>query len=113
MQLVVRFENNASNSYALPMQILSFADHVSSPAALAAFIILIVLELLSLAIFWLIVRQYRHVVSKHRMLPLSLQRSLEQVPDTGPTLLFWSYVVLTIIWTVFTTLLFIFQPHLF
>ncbi len=95
------------------MQTLSLADHFSTPGAVAATIAFLVIELLSIALFLIVVFQYLRVVSKHRILPKAIRQSLEGEPETGAAVIFWLYVVLTIVVTVVTVALFLFQPHFF
>lgn len=95
------------------MEYLSFADHFSSPWAVAVAVAFLAMQVCSMIVFAINVLEYRKVVWKHRILPQAIEHSLEAVPEKGTISLLIAYVVLTAVVTVGTALLFLFQPHLY
>jgi hypothetical protein len=95
------------------MQTLSLADHFSSPVMTAFSIAFVVIEILSILLFFVVTWQFHTITRKHSLLPSEIGSQLEEDPELGSSILFWAYVVLTVIMTIATTLLFFWQPHLY
>ncbi len=94
------------------METLSLADHWATTGMAAATVVFVAMELLSLLLFTTVLIEYHRVALKHDVLPNAIRHGLEATPELGKSIMYWSYIFLTVLATVLTTALFLFQPHL-
>jgi hypothetical protein len=75
--------------------------------------IVIVVEMLSLAFFGMVVYAFRRMLHRHARFFRSIGGDDAHLTIERPSfVIFWIYVIVTLLATLLTTYLFVFQPHL-
>lgn len=85
----------------------------ATPGMAIASTIVLLLELASFTGLCIGLLSYRHIVLSHRAFFSSLHHAGKQVKQEYTGMLFWLYLCSTIFFIVATSVMYIWQPHLF
>lgn len=95
------------------MQALYPQALLATPGMVSVFVFVLVIEALSLLFLWVASYEFRQLMRRHAQFFEAMRHDdkHERVERTS-YVIFWIYVLMTIVVTILTLLLFLFQPHL-
>lgn len=85
----------------------------STTGMLTMFIIVLIIELLSIAFLGIVALGFRRLTDRHEQFFHVMANATEHEKiERVPRMIFWVYIASTLVVTLVTAYLFIFQPHL-
>jgi len=92
--------------------LLSISELFSSPGMTTVTVAALIIEILSLGYFGVTLAEFFLLRRKHRAFHAAMGASHPGHPEKASYVILWIYVFSTVLFTVVTSLLFIFQPHI-
>jgi len=84
----------------------------STPGMVSVFIVVVILEILSVAFLGVAVLEFRAIRHRHVKFFHAFEGGTDADTERTARTILWVYILMTIIVTIVTVLIFVFQPHL-
>lgn len=85
----------------------------ATPGMTTISVIVLLLEMLSLIFLGVCILEFRVLTQRHAAFFRDMGNGQHEEVERRPRIFLWMYIITTIVMTIATTYLFLFQPHIF